>query len=463
MRLRTRLLLAFAYVVLLATVALEIPLALSLRDRVGAEVRSQARGQADLVAASAVGLLNPADRARLSPLVTTAARTVRGRVVVVDATGTLVADSAGPRDLGAVYSRKRPELAAALTGSAQQGTRHSATLNSDLLVTAVPIRRAGVVIGAARVTQSVAEVNSAVRTTIIELLLVALPVLAFGLVAGALIAGQISRPLRRLERAARRVADGDLGARAIEEGSAEQRSLARSFNEMTSRLSGLLDAQRQFVADASHQLRTPLTGLRLRLEAEDLDDATQEVDRLAQIVDELLVLSRAGERPANLVRCDLHAAALRAARRFQSAAAGSGVVLSVPAAGPGAIGWCASEELDRALDVLVENALAYGASTAEVEIVATPGLIEVRDRGPGPAPGEEEQVFERFHRGRAATGGPAGSGLGLAIARSLARGWGGEATLRMREGGGAVAALVVPAGPPAPATPTDDGARAVTA
>ena len=103
------------------------------------------------------------------------------------------------------------------------------------------------------------------------------------------------------------MADGDLDARAPVEGSSEQRSLARSFNEMTVRVSRLLKMQRDFVADASHQLRTPLTGLRLQLEelrettpdddprATRLEAGMSEVDRLSQMVDELLVLSRAGE------------------------------------------------------------------------------------------------------------------------------------------------------------------------
>ena len=131
--------------------------------------------------------------------------------------------------------------------------------------------------------------------------------LALGLAAGIIIARQIAGPVQRLQRVARRVAGGDLEARAELEGSLEQRSLAGSFNEMTERISRLLDAQRQFVADASHQLRTPLTGLRLRLEEaraevgaaaanRDLAAGIAEVDRLSATVDELLVLSRAGER-----------------------------------------------------------------------------------------------------------------------------------------------------------------------
>ena len=88
---------------------------------------------------------------------------------------------------------------------------------------------------------------------------------------------------------------------------------------------------------------------------------------------------------------------------------------------------------------------------------SAPGLIEVRDRGPGPVAGEEETVFERFHRGAAARGAPGRTGLGLPIARGLARGWGGEATLRPRRGGGAVAALVIPALPASSGAAPDAG------
>jgi two-component system, OmpR family, sensor kinase len=103
---------------------------------------------------------------------------------------------------------------------------------------------------------------------------------------------------------------------------------------------------------------------------------------------------------------------------------------------------CSAADLDRALDALVENAVRYSPVGSEVGIACEAGRIEVRDCGPGLAPGEESEVFERFHRGRAGRQGPSGSGLGLATARALARGWGGEAKLRNRDdGGGAVATL----------------------
>jgi two-component system OmpR family sensor kinase len=268
----------------------------------------------------------------------------------------------------------------------------------------------------------------------------------------------VALPLRRLEGTARRLAGGDLNARAVVEGSSEQRSLSGSFNEMAGRVQRLIGAQREFVADASHQLRTPLTGLRLRLEAArtagvgvevaaDLDAGTAEVDRLASIVDELLVLSRAEDRELEGERVDLPDAVRRAVERWDAAAESREIALRPVSEGAG-IAWCARADLDRALDALIENALLYSPVGSEVTIAGGDRRIEVRDRGPGLAPGEEKLVFERFHRGRAGLHGPAGSGLGLSIARTLARAWHGDARLANRAGGGAVAVLEFPAAGP---------------
>jgi signal transduction histidine kinase len=444
-------------VLLLAIIALGVPLAINLSARVNAEVRTQAQGQADLVAATAADLLGPSHRAALQALARSASANVRGRILIVNATGGVLADSAGPTQLGASYE-SRPEIAAALSGRQVQVQRASKTLGQEILATAVPIIHDGRPVGAVRVTQSVAALHRVVRNSVLGIVLIGFIVLVLGLSAGAVIAAQVARPLQRLEEVARRVATGDLTARATVEGSREQRSLGESFNDMTDRITRLLQAQREFVADASHQLRTPLTGLRLRLEeanavggnpaaGREIDAAIAEVDRLANTVEELLVLSRAGERQAAGAPLDLDELARSAIDRWRAAADGHGITLEREHDGAHAIAWAARPDVERTLDALLENALTYAPAGTTVTIATAPGRIEVRDRGPGLGEEEQELVFERFHRGRAGRTGPAGSGLGLPIARELARAWSGDVVLERREGGGTRAIVSLPRQP----------------
>ena len=429
---------------LLAVVALEVPLIFSLNDRVQAEVRTQARGQTDVVAASAADLVAPPRERALRQLTRSAARAVRGRVIVLDAHGRLLADSAH-RELGTSYA-DRPEVRAALGGRSFQDQRNSQTLGQDVLATAAPVlggTRGGRVVGAVRITQSVAAVRRAVRRTTAGLLLVGVIVLALGLAAGGFIAGQFVRPIRHMRGAAARVAGGDLETRVALEGSTEERSLARSFNDMTDRIRDMLGRQQAFVADASHQLRTPLAGLRLRLEearaagvspeaARELSAGEHEIDRVAQLVDELLVLSSAGEPDAAAEPIDLAAAAAAAQDRWGPLARERGrrIVLGRPR--DATVASAARADVDRALDALVENALRYAPEGSTVELRAAGETIEVLDAGPGLAPGEAETVFGRFHRGSAGRRTPGGTGLGLTIARTLARRWGGEVTIENR-------------------------------
>lgn len=433
----------------LAILALGLPLALGVDDRVGTEVRSQARSQADVVAATAADLLRDDDA--LNRLASTAGKSARGRIVIVDRRGRVLADSTGEVARSASYAG-RPEVASAIRGRPVQDMRHSDTLGEDILATAVPVLGAGRPTGAVRVTQSAEAIGRAERRSLLGLAALAAVVLVIGLGAGALLARRISRPLRRLDATARDIAEGDLDLHATVEGSREQRSLARAFNTMTSRLGASLEAERRFVADASHQLRTPLTGLRLRMEEareesseplvrEEVEAGIREVDRLTAIVEELLLLSRAGERDAEPEPVDLFEAARDARMRWRGLADERGIALDARVEEGAHSVSCPRPSLERAVDVLVENALRYSAPGTVVEIVAGRERIEVLDRGPGLEEGEQDLVLERFHRGAAGRRGPSGTGLGLPIASELAREWGGRVHIHNRGGGGARAVL----------------------
>ena len=263
--------------------------------------------------------------------------------------------------------------------------------------------------------------------------------------------------MRSLAGAARRVAGGDLDARAPLTGSSEQREVASAFNEMTGRLSDALRTQREFVANASHQLRTPLTGLRLRLEAaglksgdpavaRELDAAEREVERLSSLLAQLLTLAREGERPAG-ERVALRDAASAALERWAGPAAGSGHDLRLGTDGDVAVE-ATRDDVAVILDNLVENSLNYApGGTVTIEWSEADGCarLAVIDEGPGLDPSEAERVFERFFRGSASRDGAKGTGLGLAVVGALARRWGGEATMANRPEGGARAEVRLPA------------------
>ena len=363
MSLRARLLAAFAYVLVLVIVALMVPLALNLSRRVDAEIKSEAQGQAQLLAAGAAGRLDDPDQ--LEELVRNASERLGGRVIVVNRNGRLLVDSAGAGLRSTSYAT-RPEIARALAGQPSQGTRHSDSLGEDLLFTAVPVVRASRPAGAVRVTQSVDAVQGEVRTDVIALVAVGVVALLLGLGVAWLLAGSLAKPLRGLARTARRVAGGDLDARARVEGSAEQREVASAFNDMTGRLARALRSQQEFVANASHQLRTPLTGLRLRLEAaalkardpaveRELHAAERETERLARLLAELLTLARERERPA-AEPVDLADVAETARERWAGPAERSGHVLRVNGDGPAVVA-STFEDLGVIIDNLLENAI----------------------------------------------------------------------------------------------------------
>jgi two-component system, OmpR family, sensor kinase len=453
--LRARLLLAFAYVLVIVLVALEVPLALNLGHRADSEVRAQAQGQAQLLAASAAGRLDR--RQDLARLVRSAASDLGGRVIVVDDRGSLLEDSAGSGLRSTSYAG-RPEVARALAGETYQGTRHSDSLGEDLIVTAVPVVQAGRTAGAVRITQSVDGVQAEVRKDVAALVAIGVVALVLGLAVAWFVAGSLARPLRGLAAAARRVSAGELDERAEVGGSSEQREVATAFNEMTDRLARALRSQREFVANASHQLRTPLTGLRLRLEAaalktgdpaveRDLRAAEAETERLAKLLGDLLTLAPERECPRG-ERLSLAVIAAAARERWQGPAESTGHRLRL--AGRAEVLVLASrDDLAVMLDNMIENALNYSppGTTVSLDWGVEGAIAElaVLDEGPGIDAEESARVFERFYRGSAGRDGAPGTGLGLPVVQALAERWGGQASLAGRREGGTRAAVALPA------------------
>ena len=452
--LRVLLLAAFTYALLVVLIALLLPLVLNLSARVDAEVQAESAGQVSLIATTAGDEMNRP--ARLRALVARSADALGGRVLITDSQGLVLADSAGTGLEGSSYAG-RPEIERALAGSNAQGERSSESLGEELLFTAAPIVDNGRTVGAVRATQSVAAVNSAIRGDVLVLVAAGGVALLLGMGVAWVLAGFLTRPLDSLTVTARRIEAGELDARAPQRGSREQREVASAMNEMTARLQGVLEAQREFVANASHQLRTPLTGLRLRLEAaadlsrdgavrDELAAAGDEVDRLAGLLGNLLVLAREGQDVPEPEAVDVERRVREAAKRWGPEAAAQGRELLI--GGEAGMRLMTSPaDLDIALDNLIENALKYSPAGGTVTIEWGPrgerGFVAVTDEGPGLAAGEHERMLERFARGEAGRT-RSGTGLGLAIVAALARRWSGSVELTNRSPSGLRAELTLP-------------------
>jgi signal transduction histidine kinase len=225
---------------------------------------------------------------------------------------------------------------------------------------------------------------------------------------------------------------------------------------MATRLEATVRAQREFAANASHQLRTPLTGLKLRVESalaespegevhRQLEAADREADRLAGIVDRLLVLARRAEGAAAIV--NLGEAADRAVDRFRQKAGDADGSVEVGARTDAARALADPADVDQMLDALVDNALSHAGGRVRIDAGWLDGqaFLAVEDEGPGIPEEEISRVTERFYRGRDAP--PGGTGLGLAIVRELAERAGGEMVVAGGRERGARIEVRLPAAP----------------
>ena len=465
MSFRSRLLLAAFYLTAAAVLALSIPLALTVEQRADSDYEAAVLGDAAILAARVSDLVIPVAEPpspRLDRLVTESARTRGQRVVVTNASGRVIADSDGATTLGDLYATSgRPEFRAALfQGRIDTRTRFSETLGEDLLLVTVPVVDRGRVVGAVRLSAGTEAVHSAVRASWVRLAVLGGVVIVAGVLVAWLLELPLGRQIRRLAEASTRLGQGDLSSRAPVEGPEELRVLAASFNQMAADLEGSIGAQREFVANASHQLRTPLTGLRLRLEAisseggpsaEQAVKAEAELDRLTALVDDLLELARATASDSTAGPVDLAAVAGEAASRWRDAATASGKRLELRARGEPRV-WAKREDVAQVLDNLIDNALRYSAADAEVRVETSTregqAFLVVADTGPGIAPEDRTRVFERFYRGANGRRAGSGTGLGLAIVEELVRRSGGE--VRLVDGPGTRVEAVFPPRPVEP-------------
>ena len=362
-----RLLITYLTISALALAALAIPLGITFAQRERDRLYFEIERDASAVSALSEDALENGTPLPLEATLAHYRETTRGRIVVVDKSGKSVADSNDPNAPAENYSN-RPEIASALQGRRAIGTRHSNTAGGSLVYVAIPVASGGVVHGAVRITYPTAALDARVRNAWVRLGLLCAFVLAAIAAVGFLLARSVTRPVQKLEETAEQMADGDLSARApTEHGAPELRALAATFNRTAGRLEQLVDAQERFVADAAHQLRSPLAALRLRLEnfephlpaseAPKVDATIEEVARLSRIVDGLLMLARSDVDHAGLHPVDVAEVARERVDAWRNVGTEQGVTLRPVASGHL---WARTPVggVEQILDNLLANAIA---------------------------------------------------------------------------------------------------------
>jgi signal transduction histidine kinase len=386
-------------------------------------------------------------------------RGTRARVVVVDRDGVVILDTNASATVGRSLSGAT-DIAAALKGKRVSGRSELQADDAVVAYATVPSTSEGVVDGAVRIAYPTATLDERVRDVWMQLGLLCLGVLAAVAVVGVLVARGVTRPLRNLEHASDRLGQGDLATRLDEtDGPEELRRVAATFNRMAGQLRDLIESQSQFVANASHQLRTPLTAMRLRLEnleagAGDEDQmairaVAVEVARMSQLIDGLLLLASDPARGDAVEPVDVGAVARDRVAGWNDVAREQNVDIVLQ--GPESA-WASAlpDAAEQLLDNLIDNALNVSPPRSSIDVIVecddSHVVIRVLDRGPGLDAESRAHAFDRFWRAPNAP--PGGTGLGLAIVRQLAEASGGTCRLAAREGGGLSAEVTLPiAGP----------------
>ena len=322
---------------------------------------------------------------------------------------------------------------------------------------AVPVRQPGSPSGtfvAAYFTQSlVTEVNDEVGVAAA----VSLSMLLLMSLIAWLVAGRVLAPVRMMTDTARSIGETDLAARIPAAGDDEIGQLAATFNSMLDRLQSAFVSQREFVNDAGHELRTPITVIRGHLELLGDDPAEREetmalvrdeLDRMSRMVDDLLLLAKA-ERPGflrqepvvveDLIHESLHKVTALAPRRWAAAIEGSVVTTAD------------RQRLTQAIMNLAVNAVHHTTDSDAITLGMNQRNGEYRiwvsDTGTGIAPEDQKRIFERFARGRNERRRAQGAGLGLAIVKAIAEAHRGRVELTSAPGRGATFTLVLPVQP----------------
>jgi len=394
-----------------------------------------------------------------------AGRMLTGGALIVDQEGQLI-DSIGRRPLvgadsqnSCVVCQQIPELMAAMHGQVVTRTGYSPIFRESAFFAAVPIRVDDSVVGAVIMHSPVLGMRDTVVHMRLLIFGLALAAIVLSTLLGYLLARGVVDPLRRMSRAAGQMAAGDFDTRVPERGADEVSQLGTALNRMSAELQRLEQMRRQFVADASHQLRSPLTAMQGHAEAlldeVAADEATRtrylasivrDGRRLSRLIEQLLDLSHleSGEAKLTLKPVDVPALLHRVGDSAGDAEGQPEITVEAAADLPPAL---ADESYtEQVLLNLLANALRFtppeGRVTVWARVESKHLLIGVTDTGKGIAAEHLPRIWDRFYRAGETT--KDGTGLGLAIAKSLVERQGGQVSAESRVGAGSTFTFTLP-------------------
>lgn len=375
------------------------------------------------------------------------------RVTILTPQGAAIADSGAPASTIS-NQHSQPEVKAALDGLGAHEIRSDPATGQAVLYAAAPISQGTELLGVVQLARPLQVTLERVRGTLLSFALAGLLALLVAGVLAVWLGRRLIRPIRDLESASLAIAHGDLERRVPVQSADEIGELARAFNSMAQQVQTTVEQQRQFVANASHELRTPVTNIKLRSEAllggavtdraraaRYLTEIDSEADRLGRLANTLLDLSRLestapsqGDPPERIDPASL-LTSVADDLRLRVENAGLSLVVDAPAGRPAI--FVRPEQIEAALINLLDNSIKFtpsgGMVSLSAQAVGEVCRIKVSDTGLGIPAEDLPYVFDRFYRvdkahsrqsGQDSPG--SGAGLGLAITRALVEENGGQ-------------------------------------
>lgn len=455
--LRTKITLTYALLIAIALILLLVFIDQTVSGYFIREKETSLLKQANILADTAAPRMDNLDSIR--PTIDRFAKEIPGRILISNQEGYILLDSFRVDDFEG-QQLKNKEILGALTGIPTTGTHYLAD-EGWVIYVAVPILRGDNIIGSVLISTAINDTYTSIQTITEQVLYFSLVILVLVALTSLILAAKISKPIVKLTKATERMAQGELDQQVQVKGKDEIARLSDSFNTMAIKLNQLDETRRAFVADASHELRSPLAAMKALAESllhndnttkeqyrEFIQDINTEIDRLTKLVNDLLLLARLdkGKEALNKELTDLDQLLEDLIRKMTPLADKRKITLTYNTDGP-ILTNIDPDQIYRAVWNLLDNSIKYtpkgGKTSLTLKKQPDNITISVADNGVGIK--EKERIFERFSRAdKARSRQTGGFGLGLSIVDRITKLHDGTITIESKENQGTTIQLEIP-------------------